>query len=94
MSKSQEEENFRILKYKQEKKEPDEIRRLLNTPPNFPKAHYTSFGSMNCSTSSARWDCGKEFKSYAFMKMHMEEMAANQAWINMKRTVIHFAMEY
>ena len=73
MSNSQEEENFRILKDKQEeKKEKDEIRRLLNTHSNFPKAHYTSFGSMNCSTSSARCDCGKEFKSYAFMKMHME----------------------
>ena len=87
MSNSQEEENFRILKDKKEKKELDEI-------DYFPKAHYASFGSMNCSTSSARCDCGKEFKSYAFMKMHMEEMAANQAWINMKRTVIHFAMEY
>ena len=70
MSKSQEEENFRLLQDKKEKKELDEISRLLNAQPNLPKAQFTSFGSMNCSTSSARCDCGKEFKSYDFLKMH------------------------
>ena len=72
MSKSQEEENFRFLQDKKEKKELDEISRLLNAQPNLPKAHFTSFGSMNFSTSSARCDCGKEFKSDEFLNMHIQ----------------------
>ena len=72
MSKSQEEENFRFLQDKKEKKELDEISRLLNAQPNLPKAQFSSFGSMNCPTSSARCDCGKEFKSYDFLKMHIK----------------------
>ena len=72
MSESQEGENYVIIQDKQEKKELDEISRLLNAQPNLPNAQFSSFGSMNCPTSSARCDCGKEFKSYDFLKMHIK----------------------